>query len=162
MKPLLALLLLPFLMISCKKDDAPQDRVINGVNVTVATASFNEFRTQGITGYPAVAAVTWNDTLSTAAYNFAKQKSEDINTPSNVYFLSNGQTIFNFPPALNYSRTANFALHYGYPADADVKTIIAAGFSSTDAMIKNGLMNGSAKEFGIGQFGGKWYLIMSN
>lgn len=118
--------------------------------------------TQGITGHPAVAAVSWNDTLSNAAYNFAKAKAEDSNTPPNSYYLSNGQSIFDFPANLHYSRPANFALYYGFPADTDVKTVINAGFASTDQNILNGLMNPAARQFGKGQFGGSWFVIMSN
>lgn len=163
MKVSLFILCLACSLVSCTKDNAEQDKVVNGVNVNIAVSTVNSFRTKGISGYPSVAAIKWNDILSNAAYNFAKAKAEDNNTPSNVYFLANGQTILDFPAMLNYSGTANYALHYGFPADADVKTVINAGFASTnDAAILSGLMSASAKEFGMGQFGGRWFLIMAN
>jgi hypothetical protein len=162
MKTSFLIVILATLFFSCKKDDKNSDRIVNGVNVNVATSSFNTYRTQGLTGHPSVNAVTWNDTLSLAAYNFAKAKTEDTNTPSNIYFLSTGQMILDFPDLLNYSKNANFALYYGYPAETDVTTVINAGFAATDETILNGLMNPNAKQFGLGQFGGKWFLIMSN
>ena len=162
MKISILILTLASLFASCKKDSKEQDRIINGVNVNIAVSTFNSFRANGVTSHPSVAAVNWNDTLSLAAYNFAKAKTEDINTPSNVYMLSNGQFILDFPNTLNYSRVANFALYYGYPADADVSTVISAGFASNDQTILDGLMSSTAKQFGMGEFGGKWFVIMSN
>ena len=161
-KTSLLVLLLTTILFSCKKSDNEQDRIINGVNVNIATSTFNSFRAKGITGYPGVNAVTWNDTLSLAAYNFAKAKTEDANTPSNIYFLSNGKIILDFPSILNYSGIANFALYYGFPADAHVTTVINAGFAETDPTILAGLMSSTAKKFGMGQFGGKWFVIMSD
>jgi len=163
-KKLFFLIFFTCILVSCKKNPAttPQDKTMNGVNVTIAVSTFNSYRTQGISGHPAVAAVVWNDTLSQAAYNYAKAKTEDVNTPSNIYFLSNGQFILDFPPMLNYSRSANFALYYAYPENADTKEVVDAGFASTDQTILNGLMNSDAKQFGMAQYGGKWFLIMSN
>lgn len=163
MKTSLLVLFLVSLLFSCKKEinNQVEDRIMNGVDVNLATTTLNSFRTKGITGYPPVGKVAWNDTLSNAAYNFAKAKAEDINTPSNYYLLSNGESILIFPDLLNYSRGANFALYYGFPADAEVKTVLSAGFESTDQTILFGLMLSFAKEFGMGQFGGKWYLIIA-
>jgi len=156
------MLFVAFALTSCKKDNPGQEKVVNGINVSIAVSTFNSFRTQGLSGHPGVAAVTWNDTLSNAAYNFAKAKAEDSGISSNNYFLSNGESILNFPAKLNYSRPANFALYYGFPADTDVKTVITAGFASNDQLILNGLMNPAAKQFGMGRFGGTWFVIMSN
>lgn len=161
MTRLIALFVLVTLLISCKKDK-DDNVVVNGVEVNRAVSEMNTFRTQGIAGYPAVAALSWNDTLSNAAFNFAKAKAEDVNTPASAYTLSNGQFILNFPQLLNYSRSANFALFYGYPADAGVATVIAAGFASNDPMILGGLMNASARQMGMAQYQGRWYLILSN
>jgi hypothetical protein len=158
----LVMLFFSYMLISCSKDIYEPDRIVNGVNVNVAVSTFNSYRTQGIPEYPSVGAVIWNDTLSMAAYNYAKAKTEDTNTPSNIYFLSNGQWILDFPANLNYSRNANFALYYGFPTDADVTTVINAGFASNNQMILAGLMSSTAKQFGMGQFGGKWFVIMSN
>ena len=157
----LLLLLLSVLLFSCSKDKAGEDKTVNGIKVNTAVSNFNSFRTQGIPGYPAVAAVKWNDTLSLAAYNFAKAKTEDTNTPDNSYVLSNGQLILDFPDLLNFSGNANFALYYGFPADAEISTVIRAGFESDESTIVAGLMSASAKQFGMGQYGGKWYVIMS-
>jgi len=135
---------------------------MNGVNVNMAISTFNSFRSQGIVGFPSVAGVTWNDTLSNAAYNFAKAKTDDINTPANIYVLSSGQFILDFPNLLKYSRNSNFALYYGFPANADVITVINSGFSTNDQTILSGLMSSNAKQFGMGQFGDKWFIILSN
>lgn len=162
MKNSLVILFLLCILFSCTKDDAEKDRILNGVNVNVAVSTLNSFRTQGITDYPSVSAVRWNDTLSQAAYNFAKAKTEDVNTPSSAYDLSNGQMILNFPNMLNYSGRANFALFFGYPADADVINVINAGFATNNPFVLAQLMNPNAKRFGMGQYGGKWYLILSN
>lgn len=163
MKQLLSIIAFLAVLSSCKKssNDAQPDKVMNGVNVTVAVSSFNSFRTQGITGYPATTSVTWNDTLSNAAYNFAVAKSQDASS-TNSYQLSNGQMIFSFPAALQYSRNTFYALHYAYPSTTDVKTVITAGFTSTDPTIKAGLMSASAKQFGMAQYANHWYLLMSN
>lgn len=134
---------------------------MNGVKVDDATTAFNSYRTEGIDGYAAVNALRWNDTLSLAAYNYAKAKSEDANTPSSIYYLSNGQMILDFPPKLGYKSNANFALYYAYPADADVKDVISGGFALSQQNILNGLMSASARQFGMGQHGEKWFLIMS-
>ena len=163
MKISLFFLSLVCFLASCKKDSVDEDKFLNGINVNSAVSTFNSFRTQGISGFPGVAAVKWNDTLSNAAYNFAKAKGEDANTPSNVYFLENGQTILDFPAILNYSKFTNFALYYAFAADADVKAVITAGFAtSNDQAILSGLMSPTAKQFGMGQFRGRWFLIMSN
>lgn len=162
MRVSLLMLFLVFVLASCKKDNPGQDKVVNGVNVNIAVSTFNSFRTQGLPGHPGVAEVAWNDTLSNAAYNFAKAKAEDSGPSSSNYFLSDGESILNFPAKLNYSRSATFALYYGYPADTDVKTVINAGFASSDQDILNGLMSPAAKQFGMGQFGGTWFVIMSN
>ena len=161
MKLSILILLLACSLTSCKKDSKEQDRIVNGVNVNIAVSSFNSFRTQGISGYPGVPAGSWNDTLSLAAYNFAKAKTEDINTPTNIYYLSNGQFILDFPVILNFSGSANFALYYGFPANADVNTVINAGFASNDQNILAGLMNSTAKQFGMGHYSDKWFVIMS-
>ena len=112
MKASLIILSLAFFLASCKKNSDDQDRVVNGVNVNSAVSTFNSFRTKGLSGYPSVAEVKWNDTLSNAAYNYAKAKAIDVNTPSSAYFLANGQMILNFPASLKYSRFANYALYY--------------------------------------------------
>ncbi len=161
MKASLLVIFLATLLLSCDKTEDEPDRIINGINVNIATSSFNSFRIQGMSGYPSVNEVTWNDTLSLAAYNYAKAKTVDTNTPSNVYFLSNGQMILDFPRIHNFSGNANFALYYGYPADSDVTTVINAGFASTNHTILSELMSPTAKQFGMGQFGGKWFVIMS-
>lgn len=164
MKTSLLALFVVSLLFSCKKETNTQDedRIVNGVKVNLATTTLNSFRTQGISGHPPVGKLVWNDTLSNAAYNFAKAKAEDINTPSNIYLLSNGLSVFDFPVILNYSSgQANFSLCYRYPAEADVKNIINAGFESTDQTILSGLMSPAAKQFGMGQYDDKWYLIMS-
>ena len=162
MKISILILTLAILLVSCKKDTKEQDRTINGVNVNIAVSTFNSFRTKGISNYPSVAAVSWNDTLSLAAYNFAKAKAEDIGTSSNVYSLSNGQFILDFPRALNYSRLANFALHYSYAEGTDLSTVIGVGFASDDQTILDGLMSSKFKQFGMGDFEGELFLIMSN
>lgn len=162
------MLLFVNLLFSCKKSDSQTkspdtpDKVMNGINVNIATSAFNAYRTQGIPGYPGVAAITWNDTLSNAAYNFAKAKTEDGNASSSTYSLSNGQFILDFPGILHYSGTANFALFYGYPANTDVKTVVNSGFTSNDQTVLNGLMSSTTKQFGMAQFGEKWYVIMAD
>ena len=165
MKATLSLLCLVAFLFSCKKDDdeqAPQqDRILNGVNVNVATSTFNSFRTQGIQGHPAVQAVTWNDTLSHAAYNYAKAKTEDSIATSSIYYLSNGQFILDFPGLLNYSRLASFALYYGFPANTNVSIVINAGFASTDQATLSGLMDSTFRQFGMGQYGDKWFVMLS-
>jgi hypothetical protein len=162
MKNLLVILFLTSLLFSCKKEEVVQDKLMNGVNVNIAISTFNSFRTQGISGFPSVAAITWNDTLSNAAYNFAKAKTDDINTPANIYILSSGQFILDFPNFLNYSRNSNFALHYGFPANSDVISVINSGFAINDQTVLTGLMSSNAKQFGMGQYGDKWFIIMSN
>lgn len=160
MKHLLFLLTLALFITSCAKDD-DADVIINGVNVNTAVSTFNSFRTQGISGFPAVDKLIWNDILSQAAYDYAVAKTEDINTPSNIYFLSNGQTILDFPPMLQFQGVANFALYYAYPENADVNEVINAGFTFGDQQVLGGLMSPTATHFGMGQFGGQWFLIMA-
>src|SRR5690606_20022943 len=99
MKLRITILFISILLFSCSKDNDETDRIVNNVNVNTATSSFNSFRIQGISGYPSVEPVTWNDTLSKAAYDYAKAKTEDINIPGSIYYLSNGQFILDFPKA---------------------------------------------------------------
>lgn len=168
MRASIFVLFLACLLASCKKESSKVDNgsvpanIVNGINVSTAIHALNEYRTNGIQGYPSVPAVAWNDTLSDAAYNFANAKIEDSIPSSSNYTLSDGQFILDFPAMLNYSGTANFALYYGFPSDADVTTVIDAGFATTDPSILNGLMSQNAARFGMGQSGGNWYLIMSN
>ena len=105
--------------------------------------------------------MTWNDILSQAAYDYAVAKTEDINTPANIYFLSNGQSILDFPPMLQFSGVANYALYYAFPETADVNEVINAGFASGDQLVLAGLMSANATQFGMGQYGGHWFLIMA-
>lgn len=156
------ILMLTILHVSCKKSVEKTDSVVNGINVNKASSSLNSFRVNGVPGYRGVAPVYWNDTLAQAAYNFAKAKAEDAMPNSRFYELSNGMTIFDFPPTLHYSRLADFALYREDPSDADVSTVISSVFTKSRESDLKELMNPNALEFGIEQFGGKWYLYMAN
>ena len=160
MKRMIALFCLSLLFWNCSKDEDNSD-TLNGINVTKALAEVNQFRTNGVAPYPPAPALTWNDTLSHAAYNFAIAKAQD-GQGTNVYVLSNGQMILDFPSLLGFSRNAIYALYYGYPSGTDLASVIASGFQSVDPMIVSGLMNPSARQMGMAQSGGAWYLILSN
>ena len=160
MKQLFVILVFASLLTACANDDN-EDIIVNGVNVNTDVSTFNSFRTQGISGFPGVEDVTWNDILSQAAYDYAVAKTEDINTPANIYFLSNGQSILDFPPMLQFSGVANYALYYAFPETADVNEVINAGFASGDQLVLEGLMSANATQFGMGQYGGHWFLIMA-
>jgi len=145
------------------KSDDNSTRVFNGVNINEATTAINGYRTQGSGAYPAVAALTWNDTLSTAAFNFAKARAQDAGTSPNSYTLSNGDFILDYPGKIGFHGQANFAFYYGYPSNSSVKTLIDAGFTqyANDNTVMSGFMSASGKQFGMGQFGDSWYIIIA-
>ena len=141
-------------------NDAFLTLLVNGVNDEQATQALNIKRLSGYGSYPAVAAVKWNDTLSKAAYNFAK----DIATQgdgANLYTTSTGGFILNYPGQIGYSRSVYFALVFSYPSNADVTTMINAAFAQNDNIINGGFMDSGAKEFGMGYYNNRWYLIMA-
>jgi hypothetical protein len=154
--------LLPLLFISCTKN--PSNIIKNGVNLSIARSELNTYRTAGFQTFPAVAALALNDTLCNAAYNFAVDKANDPGVGSDEYTLSNSHFILNYPGNIGFHETAIFALFYGYPVYADTKAVVDAGFiqNTSNNTVLGGLMNSNAKRFGMAQFGGRWYLIISN
>jgi uncharacterized protein YkwD len=142
-------------------NDSPMVPPVNGVNADKATAALNAHRTAGFNSYPAVPAVKWNDTLSKAAFNFAK----DVAIPGNevnTYTTVSGGIIFNYATAVQYNKSAYFAFCYFFPAGSDEKTMIDQGFTqyANDATIIGGLMNSGAKEMGMGYYNNRYYLLM--
>jgi hypothetical protein len=149
--------------ISCTKSSTP-DIIKNGVDENQAASAINAYRTAGFESFPAVAAVVWNDTLSNAAYNFAMAKANDPGVGSDEYTLSNSHTIFDYPGYIGYHETAIFAQFYGYPANANVKTVIDAGVVQNESnnTLTGEFMSSNGKKFGMAEYAGSWYLIISN
>jgi hypothetical protein len=101
--------------------------------------------------------------LSTAAFNFAKARTEDAGNSPNSYTLSNGAFILDYPGNIGFHGQAYFAFYYGYPSNSSVKTLIDAGFTqyANDNTVMSGFMSASGKQFGMGQFGDSWYMIIA-
>src|ERR1700733_13647704 len=93
---------------SCKKNSNPfpgggnTDSTRNGINFRIATKTINSYRDSGYQSFPPVNDLTWNDTLSDAAYHFAHDKAADTGNSGSVYSLSTGQFLADYPALLGF------------------------------------------------------------
>ena len=161
MKNIIGILCLAGLIVlapACSKSGgsaAPAKR--NNVNVSEAVAAFNGYRLAGSQNFPKVTAWVWNDALSDEAYKFAQDiAAQGDGANNNIYQTAKGVDMFAYAP------TANFALCFLYPDDADVKTMIDNTFKDVNLQaVVQQLMDPSLHSFGMGEYHNRWYLFAS-
>jgi len=143
-------------------NDSIFTQLANGVNPDQAAEAFNAKRLAGFGGFPPVNALKWNDTLSNAAFAFAKDIAT-LGDGANAYNTSGGGFIFDYTAQLQYTGIIFFSLVYFYPANASVTTLINDGFNyyADDNLVIGSMMDADAKEFGMGYYNNRWYLIMA-
>jgi uncharacterized protein YkwD len=140
----------------------PPDRVKNGVKVSEATSALNAYRTNGFSTYPATTSLTWNDTLSDAAFKFAQDiASQGDGTGGTVYQTATGGDILQYPALVGYVGSATLAQCFVYPDTADVKSMIDDAFkdANNSQIFFPAIMDPKTKKFGMGEFNNRWYLI---
>jgi len=143
----------------------PAVTIRNGVNVSAASDAFNAYRTKGFVTYPAAPALVWNDTLSDAAFKFAKDIAAQGDGPGgSIYTTAQGVFLLDYPKLLGYDPGGTLIGEcFQYPATSDVKTMIDQVFSeyTTFPTFIGGIMDPTIRKFGMGEFNNRWYLIAS-
>lgn len=157
---LLMISIVVFLFACSKGNQNNRETTRNGVNISIASAVFNSYRTTGFQTLPVVPALAWNDTLSDAAFQFAK----DIATQGDgfsIYMTGRGGFILDYPTNLGYQENATLAFCYLYPASANLKNMIDLVFNQYPnySSFTNGIMDVGIKQFGMAFFNNRWYLI---
>jgi len=144
------------------------DIVYNNIDVTKSEIIINAYRTKQFKSYPAVAAISWNNSLSNAALQFAKDIAQegDGGDGTSPYITKSGKSILYYPAQMGFNGgSVFFAVAIPYPDTSDEKTIIDAAFlnnnSSNKDLILSNLMSSQAKKFGIGKYNNRWYIIYS-
>jgi hypothetical protein len=148
-----------------KGSQAKSETTRNGVNISLATATFNSYRTKGFQNLPATTAIVWNDTLSDAAFKFAHDIATQGDGPGgNVYITGQGEVILNYPGNLGYSGNVAVAFCYLFSDTANIKNMIDQGFSAYPnfSTFTDEIMNSMVTKFGMGEYNNRWYLIAGN
>lgn len=145
------------------------DIFYNNIDVTKSEIIINAYRTKQFKSYPAVAAISWNNSLSNAALQFAKDISREggAQDGTSLYVTKSGKSILDYPTQMGFTGgSVFFALAIPYPDTSGEKTIIDAAFLSNNVsnkdLIESNLMSSQAKKFGIGKYNNRWYIIYSN
>lgn len=137
------------------------DVVYNNIDVTKSEMIINSYRAKQFKTYPPVAAISWNNSLSNVALQFAKDIARE-GDGSNIYTTKSGKSILNYPVLMGFTGgSVFFAVAVLYPDKTGEKTIIDAAFSDNNNLVVSNLMSSQAKKFGIGKYNNRWYIIYS-